>query len=152
MSDGLIQASTGKASTMSDGTLRIVFEFEPRHAQAAFALFGMSGSPCVIARLTQEAATAAQQAETVAGNADVPAADENPKGGDLARLAGRWCNDPHFLEWVGVATEQEAAAFIYAECGIESRKELDHNRRAADIFHANIREPHRAWRKARGLA
>lgn len=134
---------------MSDGTLRIVFEFEPRHAQAAFALFGMSGSPCVIARLTPEAATAAQQAETVAANTPSSAAYEKPKGGDLARLAGMFCANPRFVEWAQVENGDRAAEYIRAICRIESRAQLDHDNRAANVFHHHIRLPFLAWQEGR---
>lgn len=145
----MIQASTVKISTMADDTLRLVIDIEPRHAQEAFALFGQRGMPCVIARLTQEAATAAQQAETVAGKADVPAADEKPKGGDLARLAGMLCANPKFHEWTGLCSAEDAAQFIRHECGVESRAELDHNEAAAQAFHRNVRLPFLAWQEGR---
>ena len=142
--DGLIPASTGKASTLADGTLRIVFEFEPRHAQAAFALFGVSGSPCVIARLTQEASIAAQQAETVAGD-DIPTAYEKPKGGLLARLAGQLCAEEKFQSWMCVETEAGAAKLVREICVVDSRAELDHNEMAAERFHTQIRKPYVEW-------
>lgn len=145
----MIQASTVKISTMADDTLRLVIDIEPRHAQEAFALFGQRGMPCVIARLTQEAATAAQQAETVAGNADVPAADEKPKGGDLARLAGMLCANPQFRIWLDLDDAESAAEFIRVECGISSRAELDHNEAAAQAFHRNVRLPFLAWQEVR---
>ena len=145
----MIVASTVKISTMADDTLRLVIDIEPRHAQEAFALFGQRGMPCVIARLTQEAATAAQQAETIAGNTDVPVADEKPKGGDLARLAGMLCANPKFREWADVGDAETAASFIRIECGIGSRAELDHNEAAAQAFHRNIRLPFLAWQEGR---
>lgn len=145
----MIQASTVKISTMADDTLRLVIDIEPRHAQEAFALFGQRGMPIVIARLTQEAATAAQQAETVAAHADVPAADEKPKGGDLARLAGMLCSNPKFQSWLECESPDAAAEFIRLECGIASRAELDHNEAAAQAFHRNVRLPFLAWQEGR---
>ena len=145
----MIQASTVKVATMADDTLRLTIDIEPRHAQEAFALFGMRGSPVVIARLTQEAATAYAQAETVAAHADVPAADEKPKGGDLARLAGMLCANPHFRHWLNVDSADGAAEFIRVECGVQSRAELDHNPAAAIAFHENVRKPFIAWQEGR---
>lgn len=144
-----ILASTVTVKTMADDTLRLTIDIEPRHAQEAFALFGQRGMPCVIARLTQEAATAAQQAETVAGNAEVPAADEKPKGGDLARLAGMLCANPDFLDWLGVTDAKDAKEFICTECGVTSRVYLDHNEAAAQAFHRNVRLPFLAWQEGR---
>lgn len=97
----------------------------------------------------QNAPTAAQQAETVAGNADVPAADEKPKGGDLARLAGMLCANPKFQEWAEVSDANGAARWIRMACGVESRAELDHNDAAAQAFHRNVRLPFLAWQEGR---
>lgn len=149
MSDLIQATSRGVKGTLSDGTVRFMVEVDPVYANDAFALFGMPGAPIVIARLTQEAATAAQQAETVAGNADVPASDEKPKGGDLARLAGLFCNSAKFYEWAGVADEKEAKEFICTECGVTSRVYLDHNPDAAQAFHRNVRLPFLAWQEGR---
>lgn len=75
-----------------------------------------------------------------------------PKGGDLARLAGIWCNDPAFQAWIGATDTQTARRKLCLKCGIESRAELDHNPRAAQYFHAVIREPYRLHLKAQGAA
>jgi len=70
---------------------------------------------------------------------------ERPKGGDLARLAGMLCNDVRFRQWllseIPAGTVDEAAGEIRLLCSIDSRAELDHNARAADIFHEHIRKP-----------
>lgn len=134
---------------MADNTLRLTIDIEPNDAQHAFALFGVRGSPIVIARLTQEAATAAQQAATVAGSTDVPAADAKPKGGDLARLAGMLCSNPKFQEWAEVSDANGAARWIRMACGVESRAELDHSPAASEIFHQEIRLPFLAWQEGR---
>ena len=42
--------------TLVDGSLKISIDIEPRHAQAAFALFGAPGTPVALARITNEAA------------------------------------------------------------------------------------------------
>lgn len=98
----------------------------------------------------QNANPAAQQATTVAGNTDAPAADEKPVGGPLARLAGMLCANPKFREWAGVGDADTAAEFVRVECGIGSRVELDHNESAAAAFHANIRLPFLARQEGRG--
>lgn len=141
----MIEASTVKVSTMSDDTLRIVLDISPEHAQEAFALFGQRGSPCVIARLTQEASTASRQAAMVSVDTCASAENEKPKGGVLARLSGQFRNDVKFWDWSGVNNRNEAVEFIHRECGIKSCIELDHNNAAAEIFHRNIREPYRDY-------
>lgn len=52
-------ASSGKMTTMADGTLRITFDVDPGYKQAAFRMFGDPGTPAAIARLKGEAATEA---------------------------------------------------------------------------------------------
>ena len=124
----MIEASTVSVKTMADDTLRLTIDIEPRHAQAAFQMFGARGLPCVVARLQD----APQEQEP-----------ERPKakGGPLARLAGTLCNNPQFIEWLWVADEAAAADFVRAECGIASRAELDDSPTAARIFHDTIRRP-----------
>lgn len=71
-----------------------------------------------------------------------------PKGGDLARMAGIWCNDPRFQRWIGATNPATAKAKLCFTCGIESRADLDHNKTAAAIFHESIRGPYMAHLKA----
>lgn len=96
----------------------------------------------------QNATTAAQQAETVAGNTVSSPAGAKPVGGPLARLAGMLCANPKFQEWAcgsGVKSGERAAAWVRDICGIESRADLDHNEAAAETFHKDIRLPFLAW-------
>lgn len=137
-----IMASTVGVKTMADNTLRLTIDIEPRYAQEAFALFGVRGSACAIARLKNEAAVEAMREE---------AEDEKPKGGPLAKLAGMWCNSPAFRRWANatqgtmIASPIEAAHWIRTACQVDSRAELDSDKEAADIFHAHIREPFSAY-------
>ena len=139
----MIQASTVKISTMADDTLRIVIDVEPRYAQEGFALFGARGTPCVLARLTPEAAKEQAQQEA-----------QKPKGGELSRLAGMWCNDPQFRYWLFGdlnGSADEAAAEIRIRCDIASRADLDHDEAAAAIFHREIRVPFSEWLRDGGV-
>ena len=135
--------SRGCKGTLSDGTLRYVVDIAPKDRVAAAELFGEPGSPMVLARLTQEAAIQSAQAETIAA--------EKPKGGAMAKLAGQWCNDFKFWEWMetigpeGVADKQTAAAWLYAICEIDSRAVLDHDPKAAEKFNRLIRLPYMAY-------
>lgn len=155
----MIVAATVSVKTMADSTLRLTIDIEPNDAQAAFALFGSRGVPCVIARLTQEAATAAQQAATIAGDTDALASNEKPVGGPLARLAGQFCANPEFRQWLSETgegslfeTAEEAAEEIRVGCGIASRAELDHNPTAAQFFHEMFRKPYADWCRAKVVA
>lgn len=96
-------------------------------------------------------------------SATVPTDEQ--KGGELARLAGILSNDPQFWAWLckhidtsdPLATDPDIddnempAMWIRRTCGIQSRRELDHNEAAAKIFHEQIRLPYLAYQKERGL-
>jgi hypothetical protein len=144
MSDGLIQATSRTVKTMADGTLRLTIDIEPGDAQSAFVLFGQPGAPVVLARLTQEAAQASMQKQ---------AAEPEMKGGELARMAGVFCKDTLFWEWINLETDfavvdaEGARNIILHMCEIESRRELDHNPDAAAMFHTHIRKPFIEWRR-----
>lgn len=53
----------------------------------------------------------------------------------LARLAGMMCNQPAFMQFCGVTSSDDAAAFVRRTCGVKSRAELDKDRAAAKRFH-----------------
>lgn len=64
------------------------------------------------------------------------------------------CGNAKFQEWVvsrigvapqGVSDNQHAAQFVRNACGIESRAQLDHNARAATLFHEAVRKPFLKW-------
>ncbi len=75
-------------------------------------------------------------------------AEEKPKGGALAELAGMWCKDWQFLRWlemefaISVDNETEARALICSRCGISSRAQLDHDGAAKRIFEDRFRKPY----------
>lgn len=84
--------------------------------------------------------------------------DVRPKGGDLARLAGRFCQNPQFQKWImktygnGLELELEpsaemAAVLLRSNCGVDSRAMLDHNQQAAYLFHIRIRRPFISWQE-----
>jgi hypothetical protein len=151
MSDlSAVMGASTTVKTMADGSLRLAIDIEPRHAQAAFALFGSPGTPVALARITNEAANAHDQRE--------PEPDK-PKGGALAKLAGMLGADPEFWKFLthqftltAVCESDATAAEVIREvCEIESRSELDWHTDAADRFHVLIRGPWIKWRTARGL-
>ena len=84
-----------------------------------------------------------------------PRPKEELKGGPLAQLAGRFCNDPAFWGWASalptrfaerhIGDADSARRFIIDYCGVESRRELDHNKEAAERFHKGIRIPFSEW-------
>jgi hypothetical protein len=135
--------------TMADGTCRITIDLDCPLAQLA-ELNLMPGTPLAIARLTNEAGTAAIQPQP-----EPEPAPEPPKGGALARLAGMWCADPEFHAWLGqqykvtIRSVSDAAAFIRHECGVESRAEFDNDPRAERSFNNLFRLPYMAYQQGR---
>lgn len=150
----VIEAASAGVKDMADGSLRITFEFEPRHAADAFALFGPRGRSVAIAALADGHARASDTSPE-------PVAEEPKKErehlGDLCWRAVQWCNDPEFRRWLGdqfeenAGTEYRAALKIKAVCGVESRKDLDANPVAAEKFNRLIRGPYQKHLQARGL-
>lgn len=93
--------------------------------------------------------------------------DEKPQRATvapLARLAAMWCKDPRFWNWLNegphtavwsretsaLQHEDNARRVICEVCRIDSRAELDHDERAATIFHIQFRAPFPQWAQARG--
>lgn len=50
----VIEGSSVRVQTTSDGTLRILIDIEPRDAQTAFRLFGSPGTAVALAALKPE--------------------------------------------------------------------------------------------------
>lgn len=80
---------------------------------------------------------------------------QRPKGGALAKLAGLWANEPAFVDWMRATgqpanTPDDAAEFIRARCGVDSRAYLDHDPRAKARFDRYIRGPYSKYRAAAG--
>lgn len=152
----VIEATSAGVKDMADGSLRITFEFDPRHAAAAFALFGVRGRAVAVAAL-KDGSGAVQEQPKTAGDAGVA------KGGELAKLAGIWSNDPAFIDWAdmqnskggelstNITSPEDAALWVRIVCGVASRAELDHDADAAERFHRLIRGPFAKHQLARGV-
>lgn len=146
----VIEGASVSVKTMSDGTLRLSIDIEPRNAQNAFALFGAPGRAVALAALV-DGAGAVREPEP-----------EKPKGGEWAKLAGIWCNDRDFWEWANSTTHagifwhvkghEDAADFIRELCDIRSRVDLDHEPNALGRFNQLIRHPFMKWMQSRGIA
>ncbi len=146
-----IAAAAMRVRTMADGSLRIEVEVSPVDAQAAFALFGRPGAPMALAALKEGYAAAQEPLPTIKESLTV----EKPKGGALAKLSGMWCQDHEFHNWINGAMHNgifwqcngpnEAKLFVLEICQIDSRAELDHDERAAELFHRMVRIPFSAY-------
>lgn len=133
-----IEASSVRVSTLADGTLRLLVDIEPRHANAAFALFGSPGVPMALAALKTPEPEKKRE-----------------RMGPLCEWAVYRCKEPAFQQWICVsdqASEEWAKTAIKRQCQIESRKELDTNPAAAAAFKTHVMEPYAAWLKSQGTA
>ena len=74
------------------------------------------------------------------------AKEVKPKGGELARMAGVFCKDRDFWNFLKLDNEEATKNWIYFKCGITSRAELDHDPIAANKFHELFRKPFNEWR------
>lgn len=146
-----IPCSSVSMRTMADGTLRLSIDIEPMHAQDAFRLFAAPGTPAAIAAL--QAGYANHDNTAKPGNSVI----EKPKGGPLSKLAGMWCNDPEFWQWLetdplnACHSASGAASCVRDICEIESRADLDHDAQAAERFNSLIRGPFSKWLISRGI-
>ena len=148
----VIEGSSVSVKTMSDGTLRLSIDIEPRNAQAAFALFGAPGRAVALAALKDGAAAIPSESAS-------EVKEKQQKGGEWAKLAGMWCADSEFWTWLnyergfgGRVSNPDAAAIALRElCGIASRIELDTDTAALARFNKEIRHPFMKWMQARGI-
>jgi hypothetical protein len=146
----IIEGASVSVKTMSDGTLRLSIDIEPRNAQAAFALFGAPGRAVALAAL-KDGAGAVREADAVV------AAALKPKGAEWAKLAGMWCEDKDFQQFLRengyvCRNDIEAAEALRRVCRIESRVELDHDPRALQEFNSCFRHPFMKYMQARGIS
>lgn len=131
----VIEAAAVSVKTMADNTLRLTVDIEPRHAKAAFALFGERGTALALAALKASPEPEPEPAQT--------------KGGELSKWAAMRGDDFVFRAWLRSQfpsgadwdTPDGAANTIRAVCHITSRAELDNNKAAAAIFNERIRRP-----------
>lgn len=87
------------------------------------------------------------------GDDEQPVQTGQQKGGELAKLAGQFCNNPEFWKFLHAkhgwpcSMTEDAAKLIRNRCHINSRSELDHKPEAAAIFHEQFREPFVEWQR-----
>jgi len=145
MSDiAAVIGASATVRTLVDGSLKISIDIEPRHAQAAFALFGAPGTPVALARITNEAAVEQDRA--------AQREPEKPKGGVLAKEAAMLCELPTFREFCEEQDADGAADWIRFTCNVASRADLDNSESAAALFKSKVRGPYMKWMQSRGAA
>lgn len=147
-------------------------------AAAAYRAANPLGGPANVFRAIADRIQAGDDIDATMADMGVmwaPRPTPEPKGGPLAKLAGQWCNEPNFVwfirpiydramggdgtSWGDVRPDDfpgdpNKKLVLYLRhcicilCDIKSRRELDHDARAAALFHALIREPYIAYLKA----
>lgn len=122
---------------------KIVLQLADADDLEAFKLMTVAKGKVAGQRLAIVAVEIGDDEKPVSRDAGITASE--PKGGELAKLAGRLCDDPDFLFWADVGNSEAAAQWIRNLCGVSSRAMLDHDLRAAAIFHQEIRKPFREW-------
>lgn len=87
-----------------------------------------------------------------------PGQEEHKAGGPLCKLAAIWCQDSEFQDWLleqhpetvpdMAMTDKTAyvAQMVREICGVRSRRDLDHDPEAGQLFHDLIRRPFMEWR------
>lgn len=155
---GIIEAASVRVSTLADGTLRLTVDIEPRHAQAAFSLFGAPGVAMALAALKSNAG----RPESDAGRADDIGQRSTPPTlpapiGPICKWLVMRCKEQDFRQWLGekgafysTPDAEVAAGYVRALCGVTSRKEIDGNDSAEAIFQEHIRGPWAKYQLARG--
>lgn len=127
-----------------DGTLRVQIDVDPDCRTDFLRIFSEIDARVALAPIKPPKAQPEAKDE----------AEVALKGGELAKLAGILCNDPAFQVWLDGAFPDvhehapaalegaELAAYIVRTvCCVESRAHLDHDHRAAVLFHQSIRKP-----------
>lgn len=106
--------------TRVDGSLSITVEIQPKDAKEAFAAFGAPGTPVALARITNEAAVAA----------DRQAPDHGKAYADLYRAG--WFYNPLVLDVFGLSHNLPADKKVealkraaYREFGVNSLTEIE---------------------------
>jgi hypothetical protein len=74
------------------------------------------------------------------------------KGGAKAKLAGMWCRDNYFTHWVRSQSDLSPDDWIKATCGIQSKRQLDHDDESARRFESHVRQPFMEWLERNGRA
>lgn len=138
----VISGTRRQVRELVDGTLEVKFHVDPRFKADFHRLFPNIDTPVAIAPLVADF----ERREPTS---------EEPKGGPLCKLAGIWCKDKDFWQWLGdnygqgvpVENEEDAAELLRAVCGVHSRSELDHVPAGAARFHNIVRNPFIEWSK-----
>lgn len=159
-----IAATRRTVRELVDGTLCVLIHVAPPDKAEFLRLLPDVDTPCFIARDVRhepiakapdwhkDFADAPKPLPT--GYQNIAGSDDKPKGGPHSQDAARICKSAEFIEFVSYAIavpvaemdQDEAAQYVRARCGIDSRAELDHKLHALTRFHELMRE-FNEWRE-----
>ena len=147
MSDVLAGAVAG-LRMLADGTIAVSLHFEPKDRAAVMAMMGSPAAMIACARL--------KDGTGAAGQTPAPAPTFRDFG-PICREAIELCRNPKFQEYIsrpGIgakwkSTEEAAKGYILAQCGVDSRKDLDTAEGARELFIEHVRKPFHRWLEER---
>lgn len=125
MSDGYVEATFVRvASTLADGTLRLLVEVEPIHSLSAFTLFRSAGTPMALVALRPGYAAADFKPDAAISDApeewgNYYAALYKTKG-----TGGNWFISRAVREQFG-NSESEIKEWFYRHFGVDSLKKIN---------------------------
>lgn len=96
--------------------------------------------------------------EIGSGEEPVRSSPPSEAAGPLCKWAVLRCKEAAFWEWMTealgaeVVDEPGAREALLQVCCIGSRRDLDRDPRAAEMFHALIRRPYQSWCEHRGVS
>lgn len=130
-----INAIRMQSREMADGTIEVKIHVDKSLRHEFHRLFPDIGYPIAIAPLNLNVKTQPKKKEPV---------------GEMCKMAGYFCNQKLFWKWCHANNEQEAKEYILARCNIQSRRELDENETAKQIFLELVRKPFLEYRAQYG--
>ncbi len=131
-----------------DGTIRVQVDIDPAHRKQFFDSFGEIDMPVALAPLNPAALSPAP--------VEPPKPEsERVKPGPLCMLAVQWCRDEAFQDWIvkrygprnAMPSELMAKEIMKSRLNIKSRKELDTDLEAQNLFQQIIRLPYMMYQQ-----
>lgn len=126
--EAVLPAVARTLNTLSDGTVRLRIDFEPRDREVAMRLFGEPGSAIAVARLTVEAAQQQLQQQMAAPFGELA---KTLRLSSFFRTTNVWAKigqDKDFLAWL----RQQPCAYCKAKPSQHAPTQAAHVRRVAN--------------------
>lgn len=142
--DQVIAGAQAGLRVLTDGTVRLTIDLEPKDRVAAMTLFGAPGQSIALAALKDGHAAKSPAPTTTFRDL-----------GPMCREAIDLCKNPQFHHYVarvlrpgknvGDPGEEGCKQFILTHCNVTSRKDLDADVDTRNLFISHIRKPFHQW-------